>query len=89
MYHKYFPLLGWIFLKLGSHLDNLRKETLQKIEHYTTLFIPHTSLLSDGKGIERQKVVCILTGQEKRSLTAKKKKTLWQSGNSSALEDER
>lgn len=70
-----FPCWGGFFLKLGSHLDNLHKETLQKIECYITIFITHTSLLSDGKRIERQNAVCILT-REKKSITSKKENTV-------------
>lgn len=43
------------FLKLVSHVYTLLKATLQKNVHYTIMFIPHTSLLSDGNRIERQK----------------------------------
>lgn len=43
------------FLKLVSHVYTLLKATLQKNVYYTIMFIPHTSLLSDGNRIERQK----------------------------------
>jgi len=81
-------LTGTEFLKLVHHVDNLLKDTFQKNVHYTSMFIPHTSLLSDGKRIERQKA-CLHSYKTKKDLSHLKKKMLWQSGNSSALEDER
>lgn len=84
--HKYHPCWGGCFWNWELILTTHTRTPFRK-SSTTSPCLSHTPPSSQMARGQRQKAVCVLTRQKK--ISHLKKKTLWQSGNSSASEDER